>query len=592
MTDEANPVEPTPEAPAASPVAPPADLPALAIGERIEGTVVELGAEGAPGRLSLADGRVVHIEAGELTGEAPVEVGGVLSAFVVRLDPSGEIWVSRQKGSAALLLLLNARDHGETVRGKVVAHGPKGLEVDLGGGVFAICPPGEIGDDVDNPGHLVGQAMDFKVKDASATQVTISRKATGAKGGGPEAEKHAEEAAEVRRRLRPGAILPGRVSKLREFGAFVDLGGGVEGLIHLSELSHDRVAAAKDVVHAGQPVEVQVLKLDYDAHKGERISLSLKALTKSAWDAALAELKEGDKRKGKVARLESFGAFVELMPGVTGLAHVTALGGKRHAHPNETLKVGEEIDVEVLGVDKDKHRIALKRIPSETEVVEKKAAQAALREQKRDEARKKREESRKKPHERLQPGEIVDATVDRIEPYGFFLQLKGGGRGMVHVSEMGAAPEGVDPKLPLPEQFPKGAKLKVAVLEIDEKHRIRLSRLAVEEIQKGTTAAAYLKSKVQHELEEKLLRSAERANQRGGPPRGGPRGPKREGAAAGPGGPAQGLGRGPRAQPRERDRGGDRPRREGTGGGLKQAPKGGLGTLGDLLKAKLQQRKS
>ena len=566
----------------------------LTVGDRVDGHLAEVGADGA--RLALADGRTVSIALSEIAGEGAAELGELVSAFVVRVDSGGEIWVSRAKGSAALLLLLNARDHDHSVEGRVVAQGPRGLEIDLGGGIFAICPPGEIGSDVDNPGHLVGQTIQFKVKDVSESKVILSRKdaaqSTSRDAAGAEAQ--AEEAADVRRRLRPGAIMAGRITRIREFGAFVDLGGGVEGLIHLSELAHERVGSAKDVVQPGQAVEVQVLKVDYDAHKGERISLSLKALTKSAWDRLTGELKEGAQLSGKVTRVEPFGAFVELSPGVSGLIHVSALGGKRHAPPGELLKPDDEVQVEILGIDQEKRRISLKRVPSTAEVAERRAAQAEMREKKKAEARLAREEAHKKPHERLKPGDVVDGTVDRIEPYGFFLQLKGGGRGMVHVSEMGAAPEGVDAHKPVAEQFPKGTKVKVAVLEIDAEHRIRLSRAAVADLEKGTTPEAYLKHKSQHELEEKLLRSASKPLNPAAPRRARPEGrvgapPKASVKASGEAKPAASAAS---DRPARRER---PPKQRPVGLGTekwKPEKSGGLGTLGDLLKAKLQQRKN
>ncbi len=595
------------------PLTDPLPLGPLTVGQRIEGQLAELGAGGA--RLALADGRMVSIALAEVSGEGIVQLGETVSAFVVRVDQGGEIWVSRTGGSAALPLLLNARDHDQTVEGRVVAQGPRGLDIDLGGGIFAVCPLAEIGDDVDNPGHLVGQTIQFKVKEANEERIVLSRKGAAAVSSADRAaaEAQAEEAADVRRRLRPGATMAGRITRIREFGAFVDLGGGVEGLIHLSELAHERINSPKDVVQPGQAVEVQVLKVDYDAHKGERISLSLKALTKSAWDRATAELKEGSKHQGKVTRIEPFGAFVELSPGVSGLIHVSAMGGKRHAPPGELIKVDDEVQVEILGIDHEKHRVSLKRIPTEAEVAERRSTQAALREQKKAEARQKREEAHKKPHERLKPGDVVDGVVDRIEPYGFFLQLKGGGRGMVHVSEMGLPPEGVDAQKPVAEQFPKGTKVQVAVLEIDAEHRIRLSRAAVPELGKGLTPEAYLKHKSQHELEEKLLRSASKAGQAGRratarrrceAARRAKRCPRRSKTRC----PTRGTGRWterwPSRQPSEsgcrsarggfRSAGAGRERPQTPARSCREAREvlRSLGTLGDLLKAKLQQRKN
>ena len=140
----------------------------------------------------------------------------------------------------------------------------------------------------------------------------------------------------------------------------------VPSLLGLAQLQIENDPPDTDVYKR----QVQVLKVDYDAHKGERISLSLKALAKSAWDRLTGDLKEGVKRSGKVKRVEPFGAFVELSPGVSGLIHVTAMGGKRHAPPGELIKVDDEVEVEILGIDQEKHRISLKRVPSVEETAE------------------------------------------------------------------------------------------------------------------------------------------------------------------------------------------------------------------------------
>ena len=562
----------------------------LTVGERVEGQLAEIDAGGA--RLALADGRSVSIALSEVSGDGIVQLGETVSAFVVRVDAGGDVWVSRTKGSAVVLLLLNARDNDQEVEGRVAAQGPRGLEIDLGGGIFAVCPPAEIGSDVDNPGHLVGQTVQFKVKEATEAKIVLSRKdaAQVASRDGGTTDAQVEEAADVRRRLRPGAIMAGRITRIREFGAFVDLGGGVEGLIHLSELAHERLSSPKEVVQPGQPVEVQVLKVDYDAHKGERISLSLKALAKSAWDRLTGRSQGGCEafRQGDARR-----ALRRLRRALTRRerAHSRERHGRKAPCPaHEVLKVDDEVEVEVVGVDQEKHRISLKRIPSSEETAERRAAQAAMREQKKAEARQKREEARQKPHERLKPGDIVDGVVDRIEPYGFFLQLKWGGRGMVHVSEMGSAPEGADPQKPVAEQFPKGTKIKVAVLEIDPEHRIRLSRAAVPELEKGTAPETYLKHKSQHELEEKLLRSASKPPKPAAEPRRmrpdgrRPEGRQRPAPATAQ---AQAQADGSERQPRR-----ERPPKQRPVGIGKPEKSGGLGTLGDLLKVKLQQRKN
>jgi small subunit ribosomal protein S1 len=558
-------------------------LKSLAVGDRVSGVVSQLEPVGL---LTLSDGRQIFIDAAELGDNGDptqprLQVGDALEAFVVKVDPSGEIWASSAKGSAALLLLEDAKARELAVSGKVVAHGPRGLEVDLGAGIMALCPPSEIGRPGENPGHLVGDTLEFHVKEVGR-EVILSRRL--AQQGGPSRKEIAQE---VRVNLARGAVMSGKVVSLRDFGAFVDLGGGVEGLVHLSELSHERVAHPKDVVSVGQEVQVQVLKVDYDAHKGERIALSLKALQKSAWDRALEELKEGQKLKGKVVSIKDFGAFVELSPGVQGLVHQTELGTKRRVAPGEVVKEGEEVEVEILALDREKKRISLRRIPPAEEVAAAKAQAKERRDKRRAEEKERRERAKLKPWERLKPGDIVDGSVDRIEPYGFFIALRGGGRGMVHQSEMGPPPETAEgaPAKPLAEAFAKGTKIKVAVLEIDADHKIRLSRAAVDKISAGLTAEAYVKQKAERELAERLLRSADKPARR--PEKDSRRSPRTSAAPSGgrpkPEGQDLRTARGEsktRGRPRPPDSRGANPGKSAS-----------LGTLGDLFKAKLAQKK-
>ncbi|MBE3554420.1 MAG: 30S ribosomal protein S1, partial [Thermicanus sp.] len=167
-----------------------------------------------------------------------------------------------------------------------------------------------------------------------------------------EAERRKKE---VLNRLEAGQVVEGRVERITDFGAFVDL-GGVDGLIHISELSWDHVEKATDAVSVGDIVKVKVLKVD---RENERISLSLKATQPSPWEKAAQSIKPGDVVKGIVRRLPSFGAFVELMPGVEGLVHVSQISRKRVGTPGEVLKEGQEVEVKVLDFNLEDKRISL-----------------------------------------------------------------------------------------------------------------------------------------------------------------------------------------------------------------------------------------
>src|SRR6185312_11479859 len=167
-------------------------------------------------------------------------------------------------------------------------------------------------------------------------------------------EENEKRATETRKHLVPGAVIRGRVMSFKPYGAFVDI-GGLEGMLHVSELGYTRVDKPEDVLRIGQELDVAILKID-----GDRISLSLKALGDDPWNAATAKLADGARVKGTITRLQPFGAFVEIAPGVEGLVHISELGaGRRINHPKEVVSVGQQVEASVLSVDHDKRRLSL-----------------------------------------------------------------------------------------------------------------------------------------------------------------------------------------------------------------------------------------
>src|SRR5207248_11565952 len=262
-------------------------------------------------------------------------------------------------------------------------------------------------------------------------------------------EERATLATELRKKLEVGAVLEGTISSVRDFGAFVDL-GGLEGLAHVSELSHQRVAHAQDVVKPGQKVRVQVLRIEKDEKGHERIALSLRALEQDPWDAARPQLKEGMRLQGKVARLQPVGAFVALFPGVDGLVHVSALADRHINHPRDVVKEGETIWVQVESVDDASRRIALRRISDEEAAGPSLAAAVA------------------RP-KRAGVGDVVDVTVDKSEPIGVFVHWDAG-KGLVPNAELGT-PRGSDNK----ETTPPETQFNAQILETDGRGRYPLS---------------------------------------------------------------------------------------------------------------------
>jgi small subunit ribosomal protein S1 len=174
-------------------------------------------------------------------------------------------------------------------------------------------------------------------------------------------EEQQEKAAEARSRIAVGSVVTGKVTSLATYGAFVDL-GGLEGMLHVSEIGYSRLAHPKEALSVGQEIEVQVIKIEKgkDEKKPERISLSRRSLEKDPWRDAASRFTEGAEVPGRVMRLESFGAFVEIAPGLEGLLHISEIGGgKRLNHSREGLQLGQDIRVRVLNVDAGKRRISL-----------------------------------------------------------------------------------------------------------------------------------------------------------------------------------------------------------------------------------------
>ena len=203
---------------------------------------------------------------------------------------------------------------------------------------------------VRNTEQFVGQEFDAKIKevDPAENRFILSRREV------VEAATAAARA-EVFGKLAVGDVVTGKVARITSFGAFIDL-GGVDGLVHLTELSHERNVSPKSVVTVGEEIEVKIL--DLNEEEG-RVSLSLKATTPGPWDGVEQKLAKGDVVEGTVKRLTDFGAFVEVLPGIDGLVHVSQISHKRIENPKEALKVGQEVQVKVLEVNADAERVSL-----------------------------------------------------------------------------------------------------------------------------------------------------------------------------------------------------------------------------------------
>ncbi len=340
----------------------------LSVGDVVQGRVIAVGqdsafvAVGAKGEavLSLDEFRMPQ------TGEPALQVGDLVEATVVDDGRrSGSILLKKTLGRGAHLPaeIEQALAHRIAVEGLVTGENKGGFDVQIGG-VRAFCPFSQIdvrrGPDKPQASQFVGQRLRFYVTkvDSGGRNVVVSRREL-------LEEENAAAAAQTWERLQVGSVVTGVVRSLRDFGAFLDI-GGVDGLIHISELGYGRVGDPSEVLSLGQTVDAQVLRIQLpSAENGGRgqVALSLRALARDPWSTVSERFPVGSTVPGVVKRLEAFGAFVELEPGLEGLVHVSKLTlDRRIAHARQVVQIGQKVEVTVLGIDSIQRRVSLSMV--------------------------------------------------------------------------------------------------------------------------------------------------------------------------------------------------------------------------------------
>jgi small subunit ribosomal protein S1 len=422
------------------------------VGDEVAGIVGHVGRDSV--LVDLDDKQQGYFDSVELRsadGGIPLRVGDRIEGWV--LDTASEpIKLGKRfgrEGGASPERFRPALEQKVPVEGKVVAINKGGAEVDLGG-VRAFCPMSQLDERyVEDPQSFVGRTLTFLVTKLDDRDVVISRRAL--------LDREAREGREkLLATVEIGSVVKGRVSQIREFGAFVDL-GGIDGLVPARELSHDR-ARPEDVVQIGDLVEVQVKAIEKKGEKVE-ITLSLKALAADPWSAIEAVAPVGRVVAGQVSRLADFGAFVRIASGVEGLLHVSELGA-RVRNPKDVLQIGQSVLVRVLSIDTERRRIALAPASEGAAVgAEDRGASVVV-------------------------GSVVEAAVEKVENYGVVVQLVGtkgrAGRAVVPNAESGTR-AGAD----LRKEFPVGRIVKARVIEASE-GRTRLSiRAAIEDAERA-----------------------------------------------------------------------------------------------------------
>jgi small subunit ribosomal protein S1 len=409
-------------------------------GSGLEGTVVSINAESVFIDIGRKLDGVLPIEkfrdgAGELT----IHVGDRMLVNITGTDGEGAytlstIKVERPKDWSALE---RAFAEQRAIGGMVTELVKGGLRVDVGAKAFLPASRSATRDLAEME-KLVGQEIQCKIikLDTATEDVVVDRRAVVEE---EEARTRQQRFAE----LTEGAVLRGTVRSVTDFGAFVDL-GGIDGLLHVTDMAWQRVAKPSDVVSTGDVLEVKILKIQPDSR---RISLGLKQLLPDPWTVAIERFRVGDRVQGKVSRLTDFGAFIELAAGVDGLIHISEMSwSKKIKRPGDVLKAGEMVEAVILGVNAAEHRIAL-------------GLKQALGDPWEEAAKK------------YAPGAVVEGPITNLTNFGCFVDLGNGIEGMIHISDITREKRLNHPR----EAVSAGQKVRAVVLELDrERRRIKL----------------------------------------------------------------------------------------------------------------------
>ena len=415
---------------------------ALEEGSVIKGRIVAIEKDLAVIDVGLkTEGRVPLKEfTGHGRGEQ-VGVGDEVEVYLERIENAmGEAVLSRDKArrEESWERLEKSFKNNEKVEGQIFNQVKGGYTVDLDGAV-AFLPRSQVDiRPVRDIGPLMNTAQPFQIlkMDRRRGNIVVSRRSV-------LEETHAERRHEIVQNLAEGQVLDGVVKNITDYGAFVDL-GGIDGLLHVTDIAWRRINHPADVLSVGQSVKVQIIKVNQETH---RISLGMKQLESDPWDGIDAKYPVGAKFKGRVTNITDYGAFVELEPGIEGLIHVSEMSWtKKNVHPGKIVSTSQEVEIVVLEVDPVKRRISLGLKQTMDNPWETFA-------------------------ERYPQGTIIEGEIKNITEFGLFIGLEGDVDGMVHLSDLDWNRPGEDAI----KDFNKGDVVKAQVLDVDtEKERISL----------------------------------------------------------------------------------------------------------------------
>jgi len=425
-----------------------ADFGDLDEGTIVPGTIVKIGKDHVLVDVNFkSEGQIAVSEFLDLEGNLTIKVGDTVDVFVSNKDENeGTIHLSRDKAKRMQLFdrLEDSQEKNGTVTGKIIRRIKGGYTVDLGG-VEAFLPGSHVDlRPVPDMDALVGQEFEFKILKINRrrSNVIVSRRVL-------LEEQRSEQRGALLETLGEGQTVKGKVKNITEYGVFIDL-GGLDGLLHITDMSWKRIRHPKEMVQLGDDLELKVLHFDRD---GQKVSLGLKQLVSDPWENIAGKYPADARLQGKVTNLADYGAFVELEAGVEGLVHISEMSWTRKLrHPSQMVRAGDEVDVIVLGVDPDKKRISLgmKQIkPNPWDVVA----------------------------EKYPEGTILEGAIKNITEFGVFIGIEEGIDGLIHVSDISWTKKIRHPS----EVFKIGDIVQAKVLTVDkenEKFTLGIKQLA------------------------------------------------------------------------------------------------------------------
>jgi small subunit ribosomal protein S1 len=411
-------------------------------GSVVKGTVVDVTGDAALIDVGLkAEGRIPLREFTPPGGKPDIKIGDIVEVFIERMENrNGEAVLSREKArrEESWNQLEVAFENGDRVKGYIVSRVKGGFTVDLGG-ALAFLPGSQVDiRPVRDIAPLMGDEHEFRIlkMDRRRGNIVVSRRSV-------LEDQRAGQRAELIAGLTEGQVLEGVVKNITDYGAFVDL-GGVDGLLHVTDISWRRINHPTEALGIGQTVKVQVIRFNPET---QRISLGMKQLEADPWEGVAAKYPVGARYTGRVTNITDYGAFVELEPGIEGLVHVSEMSWtKKNVHPGKIISTSQEVEIEILDVDEEKRRISLGI-----------------------------KQTMENPWEHFSEQHPVDSEVDgevkNITEFGLFVDLGNDLDGMVHMSDISWEKSGEDAI----QDFKKGDRVKARVLDIDtEKERISL----------------------------------------------------------------------------------------------------------------------